>query len=278
MKYKNLEHALQDVLSVIALRGSVVNSRGSVQREVLFYNFSIEDPTDLGILNSARKFSADYAFSEWLWYLSRDRRSMNIGKLAKIWNNISDENGEVESNYGHYFSSQWQWVIDTILADHDTRRATICINNEAHKQGNPKDYPCTHYVHFFVRDDRLHMGVNMRSNDVVYGMCNDIFTFCLFQQLMLNELNACGMDLSLGNYFHHAGSMHLYDIHFEMSDKILARGVASGFDRFKDRKKFILKPDVLWSTMDSKVNFFLADAPRTSLLENMKRVREEVMQ
>ena len=274
MKYKNLEHALHDTLDNIARHGSIVNSRGGTQREILFCNFSIEDPTDLGIQNPARKFSNDYAFSEWLWYMSQDRRSMNIGKLAKIWNQISDESGQVESNYGYYFASQWQWIIDTIISDRDTRRATICINNEHHKYGNPRDYPCTHYVHFFVRDDRLHMGVNMRSNDVVYGMCNDIFTFCLFQQLMLNELNAQGMDLRLGNYFHNAGSMHLYDVHFNMSDKILDKSLNYSE---APRDKFVLKPGVTWTTVEGEVGFFLCDTPREELLQNMKRVREEII-
>jgi len=273
MRYKNLECALYDTLDDIERSGSLVNSRGSSQREVLFCNFSIDDPTDIYITNPARKFSADYAFSEWLWYLSRDKRSMNIGKLAKIWNRISDEKGEVESNYGYYFFSQWSWVIEEIIKDPDTRRATICINNESHKGGNIHDYPCTHYVQFFVRNNRLHLGVNMRSNDVVYGMCNDIFTFCLFQQLMLNELRVRGLELELGTYFHHAGSMHLYDIHFEMSNKILSRGI----EKELVRKKLVLKPNILWADMEERVSFFLGDKPREELLKSMRDVREEVI-
>ena len=65
---------------------------------------------------------------------------------------------------------------------------------------------------------------NMRSNDLVFGMCNDIFTFCLFQQLMLNELRSSGMDVTLGEYFHHAGSMHVYERHYEMVKKVVSQG------------------------------------------------------
>ena len=49
----------------------------------------------------------------------------------------------------------------------------------------------------------------MRSNDLVFGLCNDVFTFSLFQQLMLNELNQSGLSLELGSYHHHAGSLHV---------------------------------------------------------------------
>ena len=39
--------------------------------------------------------------------------------------------------------------------------------------------------------------------------------------MMYNELRKTHKELELGNYFHHAGSMHIYDKHFEMADKIL---------------------------------------------------------
>ena len=107
----------------------------------------------------------------------------NIGKLAKIWLDIQDDNGMCESNYGCYLlGDQWHWVVSELLNDRDSRRATIVINQPYHKGKNKKDYPCTQYVHFFIRDNKLHLGVNMRSNDAVFGFCNDVFTFCMFQQ------------------------------------------------------------------------------------------------
>ena len=64
----------------------------------------------------------------------------------------------------------------------------------------------------------------MRSNDAVFGFCNDVFTFCMFQQLMLNDLNKIlppEQKLSLGEYYHSAGSFHIYETHWKMMDKIL---------------------------------------------------------
>jgi len=85
------------------------------------------------------------------------------------------------------------------------------------------------------------MGVSMRSNDVVFGYCNDVFTFALFQQLMLNDLRAIYPDLELGSYHHHAGSMHIYERHYEMAKNIL------DIDKIgykKDNKVYKLKDDV----------------------------------
>ncbi len=222
-EYKNLQEAFYDLCNQLK-DAPEVNSRGSKQREKTFCSFTISDPSDLAIDIPGRKFSVNYAVAEWLWYVSANPNINNIGKMASIWKDIADPDQNVESNYGKYFSPQWGWVKRELLSDPDTRRATVVINQPYHKHKNEKDYPCTHYVQFFIRDNKLHMGANMRSNDLVFGFCNDVFTFCLFQQLMLNELRNSGLNIELGSYFHHAGSLHVYERHYGMVDNIISSG------------------------------------------------------
>ena len=229
--YKSLNEAFVKSLKHIQEHGTDVESRGTKQRESLFYSLCIEDPTALSIDVPARRFSPDYATAEWLWYTSRNKKVNNIGKLANIWLKIQDSNGECESNYGTYLlGAQWKWALNELLSDKDSRRATLAINQPHHKGKNDADYPCTQYIHFFIRENRLHLGVHMRSNDAVFGFCNDVFTFCLFQQLMLNDLNSAlrssrlnvsEKKLKLGKYYHTAGSFHVYETHWKMMDKIL---------------------------------------------------------
>ena len=243
--YSNLNDAFLNLLWNIWHEGETVAARGTEQKELLFCNFTIHDPADLLITSSARKFSVDYATAEWLWYLSANPKVNNIGKLAKIWQIIQDEKGEAESNYGCYLKPQWDWVIGELMNDRDTRRATLVINQPYHKGKNKSDYPCTHYLHFFIRNDALHVGVNMRSNDVIFGLCNDVFTFSLFQQLMLNELNKRGAAVKLGTYNHHAGSLHLYERHYTMASKIMLE------DKKNPTEKFRLKPAIdSWDSAD----------------------------
>ena len=231
--FNNLNDTFNSLLRTVFEEGDVVRARGSEQREILFSNFTIKDPTDLFIASPARKFSSDYATAEWQWYLSANPKVNNIGKLAKIWDMIKDENGEAESNYGCYLRPQWGWVVEELLNDRDTRRATFVINQPHHKLKNKADYPCTHYLHFFIRGNKLHLGVNMRSNDIIFGLCNDVFTFALFQQLMLNELNRRGAKVTLGTYNHHAGSLHLYERHYKMASKILLENPTQPHNKFK---------------------------------------------
>ena len=225
--YDSLNQAFACSMKLLNEGGAEVNSRGSKQKELLFHNMIIKDPYDLHISVPARKFNHKYAVTEWLWYLSRSPSVNNIGKMASIWNDIKDRQSQVESNYGSYlynkpktewgyWASQWDWVIHELKSDKDSRRATIAINQPYHKHANSKDYPCTQYLHFFIRENKLHMSANMRSNDAVFGFCNDVYTFCLTQQMMWNELVLCYPELKMGHYYHSAGSFHVYERHFHL--------------------------------------------------------------
>ena len=222
--YKSLNEAFVGEILDLKYNSHDVESRGSAQKELLFTKIELQDPSRLDITVPDRKFNLDYAMVEWLWYLSGDRRVVNIGKFAKIWRDIQDEYGCVESNYGSYlFPKQWGWVIEELSRDKDSRRATISINVPSHKFKNSLDYPCTHYLHFFIRENKLFMSANMRSNDAVFGFCNDVFTFCLFQQLMLNELRPLYPEIQLGSYFHFSGSFHIYSRHWSMMNSIFEK-------------------------------------------------------
>ncbi|MBN85960.1 MAG: hypothetical protein CL885_00390 [Dehalococcoidia bacterium] len=269
IKCENANEAFVKGLVLLKEKGSLINSRGFKAKESLFVSFEIRDPTQITIQVPGRKFNEDYAVLEWLWYLNADPSVFNIGKFASIWNDISDFHGEVESNYGVYLKTQWHWVINELLNDPDSRRATLAINQPSHKNKNKKDYPCTQYIHFFIRENKLHLQVSMRSNDAVFGFCNDVFTFCLFQQLMKNELNSRGLNVELGNYYHSAGSFHIYERHYNMMEKVCKNYyVKCKKDGYPLLKKHELKPEFVWSVLDKNLKFLSVDSPKESL-ENM---------
>ena len=93
--FKDLSSAFCESLAKLKRKGSNVSSRGSNQREMLFHNICITDPTALTIAPPIRKFKPTYAIAEWLWYLSRDRQVKNIGKFADVWNQIQDAKANV---------------------------------------------------------------------------------------------------------------------------------------------------------------------------------------
>ena len=52
------------------------------------------------------------------------------------------------------------------------------------------------------------MSVNMRSNDLWFGFCNDQFCFSMLQDMVAKMLG-----LEVGWYYHFASNMHLYEEH-----------------------------------------------------------------
>lgn len=300
--YSNLNEAFTESLKDLDSDCLLVNSRGTLQKERLWYSLMIKDPTALSIEVPARKFKPSYAVAEWLWYLSQDPNVRNIGKLASIWKDIADDKDEVESNYGLWLHgivnsktnlNQWQWVVEELLRDRDTRRASITINSSHHKGKNNADYPCTQYVHFFIRENRLHLGVHMRSNDAVFGFCNDVFTFCMYQQLMLNELNefikANGdiekERIELGHYYHTADSFHVYEKHFNMMAKIVNNYGAkhqsgdsvAGSVPYPELKKYVLRDTVTLSTVKNQKVYLPRENTPKDLITSWTKQKMELL-
>lgn len=57
-----------------------------------------------------------------------------------------------------------------------------------------------------IRNNRLNLIVNMRSNDIFKGLTFDVFQFTLLQELMAAELG-----VELGTYTHIDNNLHVYE-------------------------------------------------------------------
>ncbi len=171
----------------------------------------IDDPTRFIVNSPIRNMPMRYAVGELLWYLSGNNSLSAIRPFTKAWERMSDDGKTVNSNYGekifkHYGFNQWEYVTKSLRKDPLTRQAVIHIREPKDFVENPtKDMPCTLTLQFFIRDEKLHLTVNMRSNDIWMGFPYDVFNFCAFQNLMAMELG-----VEVGTYTHIAGSLHLY--------------------------------------------------------------------
>ena len=110
-------------------------------------------------------------------------------------------------------------MIEELRRDPDSRRAVIPMLNTSHLFPRNKDVVCTESISFRIRDGKLNMSVNMRSNDAVWGMTNDVACFSF-----LHELVAGLLGVELGRYRHKADSLHVYERHFKMVETIIEQG------------------------------------------------------
>ena len=215
-----------DIIETIDNSGLESQPRDLKVREVLMANFDI-DPTHPIANFKDRKFNWKYFAGELAWYLKRDNDIDYINNFSSFWSRITNPNSnEINSNYGSLVINEEQigWVVDSLIKDKNTRQAIMFFNQPKFQFEGNKDFVCTMYANFFIRNNRLFMKIQMRSNDIFYGLTFDAPFFAFLHQSIYQIVKRTHQDLELGYYFHHADNLHFYEHHFELADKIKTNG------------------------------------------------------
>lgn len=211
--YLNTTAAFEDLYDIIMQYGEDTNIGTKALYDV---GILIINPEERVIKTPWRNFSESYAEREWNWYLSGNRSVEELKKYAPIWDKMHSGDNIVNSNYG------WQWTrngqlhkcIEQLKNNPGTRQAWISIFDGKEKDDYKFDTPCTLSIGFDVKADKLNMTVLMRSNDLVYGFCNDTYCFSKLQKMVADALK-----LKIGKYYHFAHDMHIYTKHFNLKSK-----------------------------------------------------------
>lgn len=181
-----------------------------------------------------------YVKSELDWYKSMDLSIIGHEGIESnpTWQSCctKDDKKEINSNYGWcVFSeengSQYDECLNVLKKDKTTRNAIIVYNRPSiykdYKRDGMHDMICTMYSHFFIRDNKLFMVHNMRSNDVRYGfICSDLAWNCFVYQNMYEDLKETYPDLEVGTIIWTSDSMHIYDRHYDDLKKLFEERTA----------------------------------------------------
>ena len=211
-----------DTILDIEHDGEVSQPRDLKVKELLFEHIAI-NPLEPIADFKARPFNWKYLAGELAWYLKQDRNVDYIGAFSTFWSHITNPNtNEINSNYGSlvFNKEQLGWVIDSLLKDKNSRQAIMFFNQPKFQFEGNKDFVCTMYANFFIRDNKLNMKVQMRSNDIFYGLTFDAPFFSFLHQSIYLILKDQYQDLEIGTYHHFADNIHFYERHFELADKI----------------------------------------------------------
>lgn len=253
------EQAFRKIYSDVA-EGALVKPRGELVKELEDYSYVLPPYARFANFN-ARNLKLDYVRKELLWYLRANPFDNSIVDAASLWQELPNRDSSINSNYGAHvfgklyktaesvvpvmrFSSDWrddfhndqsiaigeplsdlsqlEYIVQTLVNDRDSRRASAVILNRKHLLSPAtKDYPCTYALNFRIRDNELKMSVHMRSQDGVFGLGNDAPAFSLIQEIVYVLVrDAAYPDLKMGSYHHIADSFHIYERHFAMVDAI----------------------------------------------------------
>lgn len=207
----------------------IASPRGKEVREIRDCTIEVLNPLVNLYYNKHRSSPEHYIAAEILWYLSGTNNPTYIENYAKLWKNIHNTDGTVNSAYGNLLFhevndhglTQYEWVIETLKKDKDSRQAFMHFNKPDHQWFGNKDQVCTLQSLFHIRDNELHMTLTMRSNDVIYGFMTDWAFFSILQYHVYLHLKKYYPRLKMGTYTHISHSMHLYEKHYKLVEKIL---------------------------------------------------------
>jgi len=228
----NIAHTFEDVLDDLWNDPDhVASPRGMEVREIRDCSMQIDDPMQNIYTHPVRSSQLKYIAAELLWYFSGTDNPKFIENYASMWKHLHNDDGTVNSAYGalifrdrneHGFT-QYEWVIESLKKDKDSRQAFMHFNKPKHQFLENKDQVCTLQALFHIREDKLHMTLTMRSNDVIYGFMTDWAFFSVMHYHTFLELKKTYPELEMGSYTHISHSMHLYERHYDMVKKMVSK-------------------------------------------------------
>jgi len=203
--------------------GEEIEVRGLKTKELQNYQIVFK-PYQRFINFTSRKLNLSYIKYELYWYFNASFEDLSICDHAKIWKDLVNDDKTINSNYGAIiFNGQFERVIKTLFDDKYSRRAVIMIgDNDNLSDEKTKDIKCTSSIVFSIRNNTLNMFVHMRSNDAIFGLCNDVPFFSILHEMVYVVLkNVMYEDLIYGDYTHYVNSLHVYERHYNMLKKIV---------------------------------------------------------
>lgn len=182
----------------------ITKPRGQEIKEVLDAKIVLTNPRNCLITLTKRKLNYKFAMIEKFEYVAGHHRPLRLIDLNKNLGFFMNDVGIFDGHYGTRITYWMPYIIALLNKDPDTRQAVINIYGQQDRHAS-KDIPCTLTMQFFIREDKVHMIVTMRSNDVLWGVPYDTNAFCF-----LLECVAASLSREMGTYTLNAGSLHIY--------------------------------------------------------------------
>jgi thymidylate synthase len=189
-------------------------------------------------LVTTKKVHLKSIIHELLWFLKGET---NIEYLrennVKIWDDWTNENGDLGPVYGHQWRNwnsegidQISEAIKTIKTNPDSRRIIVSAWNPSVLPNSSDSFsenvangkaalpPCHAFFQFYVANNKLSCQLYQRSADLFLGVPFNIASYALLNMMVAQ---VCG--LAPGEFIHTFGDAHIYSNHLDQIDLQLTR-------------------------------------------------------
>lgn len=201
--------------------GHVLSPRGAATVEAPEPVCTVYDnPTERVLFSPTRDANPFFHFFEGLWMLAGRNDLATMLKFNKGMAQYSDDGEYLHGAYGFRWREwfgfdQIDAVLQLLRKEPDSRRAVIAMwspnGDTIMADGgvggiNCKDVPCNTHLYFKVRQDKLHMTVCNRSNDMIWGAYGaNAVHMSMLQEYMANKLG-----VGVGIMRQMSDSLHIY--------------------------------------------------------------------
>jgi thymidylate synthase len=216
--YWFLCHAVKNGGEWMAPRG------GEITQEIRPCSFAIKDPTRALYTGVERRLNYRFFAIETAMYVSGRADAEAVQALCLANSNmrrfVNPRTGSFDGAYGPRLRPGLARCWHMLKANPWTRQAVASVWNNKEDM-DTVDVPCTVAMQFFCTPldgdndsaPLLNLQVTMRSNDLDWGTPYDVAAFCEILCLMASSLG-----MPVGEYWHNAGSLHLYRDHHPKVD------------------------------------------------------------
>lgn len=194
-----------------------IDKTGVKTVDLICVNFEVDEDHIFG------KPNKEYIEKELNWYLSQSLNVNDIPDTPKIWKQVADPSGYINSNYGWCIFSeengyQYNHCLEELRKNSSSRRGAMIYTRPQmwydYNKNGMSDFICTYATQFLIRNETLYCYVMMRSNDALFGFNND----AAWHQYVLDKL-AKDLNIEKTKMIWTSGSLHVYERHFHFIEE-----------------------------------------------------------
>lgn len=191
---------------------------------------------------NGKKSSIKYALAETVWYASKQSKTNLIAKFGPIWKKMEDENGLINSNYGHqvFMNQDFDMKIAELIVEKKVRFFIASDDN----QSSRTDLVCNNAIDLYLdEDNNLRARVVARSIDLVYGYPYDMFAAQLFVRFVQKALRSRTIETQFTNLRFDIEDVHIY--HTDIDEEKL-----EVFEAFDDSEFIQISANVIFEVLE----------------------------
>lgn len=224
MVYRNITNATVSGFSDVLRYGVPIRVRNMEIKEIRNRITVLQYPRQRCLFLPGRRNNIFASIAETMWVVAGRNDVEWLQTYLPRARDFSDDGVVWRAGYGPRLRNwngidQLKEIRRLLQGELASRRAVASLYDPERDFVDSKDVPCNNWLHWLVRDNRLHLNVAVRSNDAVWGFSG----VNAFEWSVLQEMVAHWIGVEVGEITFLASSFHIYSTHYSTAKEVVER-------------------------------------------------------